>query len=166
MQKLKEIFSPHYYVLLFFRNDGLWYFGKSHLTRNKRQIYLKNMVNPEKKSICANELESNFWFKTKDNSSFPILVSCDNQEQILTWIKNEAKNKTQWRNYVVKVRSLKWLLGLSSVEMRKLKWKKQRLHFLIFVIFIALPFFFYFFCGNQYSFFLFFLAHPFTFNVF
>ena len=71
-------------VLLFFRNDGLWYFGKSHLTRNTRQIYLKNMVNPEKKSICANELESNFWFKTKDNSSFPILVSCENQEQILT----------------------------------------------------------------------------------
>ena len=62
-------------IFLRCRNDG-WYFGSSHLSRNKRQIYLRN---DDSKSACANFLDPQNWLTTKDGEAgltFPMVITC------------------------------------------------------------------------------------------
>ena len=56
-----------------FRSDKFWYFGKNHISRSTRQVYLKN----EEKQPCVNSLKPMSWMITnKVNSSFPLYISC------------------------------------------------------------------------------------------
>ena len=56
------------------RTDG-WYLGKSHMSRNQRQIYLKT----SQESDCANFLDPQFWKMYKDESEFPINITCSEE---------------------------------------------------------------------------------------